>query len=99
MPKLMKKQNASKEKKKKKGEKAAEACREEHHKQIAQETKCMAKDFFLAAQKSPAVLKYIWAGLKVWLQLFFKVFFTHKYIKIIYIFYFLKIIFDINISK
>jgi hypothetical protein len=32
MPKLMKKQNASKEKTKKKGEKAAEACREEHHK-------------------------------------------------------------------
>ena len=31
MPKLMKKQNASKEKKKK-GEKAGEACREEHHK-------------------------------------------------------------------
>ena len=37
--------------------------------------------------------------LKMWLWLFFKVFFTRKYIKIIYIFYFLKIIFDISILK
>jgi hypothetical protein len=36
--------------------------------------------------------------LEVWLQLFFKVFFTQKYIKIIF-FYFLKIIFDIDTSK
>jgi hypothetical protein len=34
----------------------------------------------------------------VWLLLLFKVIFTHKYIKIIF-FYFLKIIFDINILK
>jgi hypothetical protein len=36
--------------------------------------------------------------LEVWLQLFFKVFFTQKYIKIIF-YYFLKIIFDIDTSK
>jgi len=34
----------------------------------------------------------------MWQQLLFKVFFTRKYIKIIF-FYFLKIIFDISISN
>ena len=33
----------------------------------------------------------------VWLQLIFKMFFMLKCIKIIYIFYFFKIIFEINI--
>jgi hypothetical protein len=37
--------------------------------------------------------------LEVWLRLFFKVFFTRECIKIIYIFYFLKIIFDIRALK
>jgi len=37
--------------------------------------------------------------LGVWLLLLFKVFFTQKCIKIIYIFYFLKIIFDISALK
>jgi hypothetical protein len=37
--------------------------------------------------------------LRIWLWLFFKMFFIPKYIKIIYIFYFLKIIFKINASK
>jgi hypothetical protein len=36
---------------------------------------------------------------KVWLYLFFKMFFTWKYIKIIYFFYFFKIIFNINALK
>ena len=38
------------------------------------------------------------AYLEVWLQLFFKVLFTQKYIKIIF-FFFLKVFFDISILK
>jgi len=44
------------------------------------------------------VISVILACLRMWLQLFFKVFFTRKCIKIIFI-YFLKIIFDIGASK
>jgi len=87
MPKLMKKQNASKEKKKKKKKERRQAkLAEKNTINRLLRKQNVAKDFFLAAQKSPAVLKYIWTGLKVWLWLFFKIFFTHKYIKIIYFF-------------
>jgi len=37
--------------------------------------------------------------LRMWLWLFFQVFFISKYIKMIYFFYFLKIIFEISTSK
>jgi len=39
------------------------------------------------------------ACLGVWLQLVFKVLFVLKYIKIMFFFHFLKIIFEINESK
>ena len=56
------------------------------------------------------MLFYLWVHLSSWnlfkrhyiflgMWLFFKMFFIQKCIKIIYIFYFLKIIFDISVSK
>jgi len=60
----------------------------------------MGNDFpHLLLNLNPLItLNYFKGYLKVFLLLFFKVFFIQKYIKIIF-FYFLKIIFDISTLK